>query len=102
MTATQAPAGGMTSKVNGQWYEGGEFMPVHGLFCGKSGAKRAAKWEQAKTSGIAVDLGGSQMYEVREYAGNGVWVVRGVAIADGETSAASAFVAKTKLYAKKI
>lgn len=31
----KAPAGGMASQVNGQWYEGGEFMPVHGLFCGK-------------------------------------------------------------------
>jgi hypothetical protein len=31
----KAPAGGMASAVNGQWYEGGEFMPDHGKCCGK-------------------------------------------------------------------
>jgi hypothetical protein len=34
MNASKAPAGGMTSKVNGQFYEGGEFMPVTGEYCG--------------------------------------------------------------------
>lgn len=32
----QAPAGGHVSPVNGQFYEGGQFMPDHGLFCGMS------------------------------------------------------------------
>lgn len=36
MNATnKAPAGGMTSVVNGSFYNGGEFMPDHGKFCGK-------------------------------------------------------------------
>ena len=30
MTATKAPAGGLVSPVNNQYYAGGEFMPVHG------------------------------------------------------------------------
>jgi hypothetical protein len=33
--AGKAPAGGMVSAVNGQWYNGGEFTPDHGKFCGK-------------------------------------------------------------------
>jgi hypothetical protein len=33
--ANRAPAGGLTSAVNGQRYEGGEFTPDHGKFCGK-------------------------------------------------------------------
>jgi hypothetical protein len=31
----KAPTGGMTSAVNGQFYEGGEFMPDHGHYCGR-------------------------------------------------------------------
>jgi hypothetical protein len=31
----KAPAGGLVSRVNGQFYEGGEFMPDHGKCCGK-------------------------------------------------------------------
>jgi hypothetical protein len=40
----KAPAGGMTSSVNGQRYEGGEFMPEHGYYCGK-GKNRATREE---------------------------------------------------------
>lgn len=35
----RAPEGGMVSAVNGQRYEGGEFMPEHGLYCGLGGAR---------------------------------------------------------------
>ena len=34
MNVAKASAGGMTSRVNGQWYDGGEFMPVTGEYCG--------------------------------------------------------------------
>lgn len=30
----KAPAGGMLSVVNNQFYSGGEFMPITGEFCG--------------------------------------------------------------------
>lgn len=40
----QAPKGGAESRVNGQWYEGGQFMPETGEFCGaRKQAKRFAK-----------------------------------------------------------
>lgn len=45
----KAPTGGAVSHVNGQFYEGGEFMPVHGKFCGK-GRNRIAESELAKFS----------------------------------------------------
>lgn len=38
----KAPIGGTASVVNGQWYEGGEFMPEHGLFCGRGKNRIAA------------------------------------------------------------
>lgn len=41
--SNKAPQGGMTSAVNGQWYEGGEFMPIHGQFCGKGRNKVTAE-----------------------------------------------------------
>lgn len=31
----QAPIGGIVSCVNGQFYDGGRFIPDHGKFCGK-------------------------------------------------------------------
>lgn len=31
----KAPKGGITSMVNGQYYEGGQFTPDHGKYCGK-------------------------------------------------------------------
>ena len=45
MTQAKAPSGGAISNVNGQFYEGGEFMPESGMFCGAK--KQARKW--AKT-----------------------------------------------------
>lgn len=38
----RAPRGGSVSPVNGQRYEGGEFMPDHGLFAGQL-KRRAAR-----------------------------------------------------------
>jgi hypothetical protein len=35
MATSRAPRGGVVSAVNGQFYEGGEFTPDHGLYCGK-------------------------------------------------------------------
>jgi hypothetical protein len=45
----KAPAGGMTSAVNGNWYEGGQFTPDHGKCCGK-GKNRvtAARFDQVR------------------------------------------------------
>lgn len=40
----KAPIGGIVSQVNGQFYNGGEFVPETGLYCGK-GKNRVAKPE---------------------------------------------------------
>jgi hypothetical protein len=102
MTISKAPSGGMASKVNGQWYEGGEFMPLHGLFCGAAGAKRAATWKKAEKSNRAKDLGGSKMYRVSVPVGGGVWNILGYAIADDAKTAAAAFTAPCKIYAFQV
>jgi hypothetical protein len=34
MTTAKAPRGGIVSHVNGQFYEGGEFIPDTGRYCG--------------------------------------------------------------------
>lgn len=61
----QAPAGGAVSSVNGEFYEGGEFMPITGEFCG---AKRDAKKKADKFTGnwaeIAVSRMGSVMVRI--------------------------------------
>ena len=41
--SSKAPVGGMVSNVNGQFYTGGEFMPVTGEFCGTGKHKIEAK-----------------------------------------------------------
>ena len=92
----------MTSKVNGQFYDGGEFMPVSGLFCGKSGAKRAVKWQKATQANKTKDLGGDKMFEVTEYIGGGVFQILGYAIANTHAEAEAAFIGKSKTYAKKV
>lgn len=47
MDIIQAPAGGAISPVNRQFYEGGQFMPDTGLFCGiKKKARRFARVDQ--------------------------------------------------------
>lgn len=87
MMTLKAPAGGLVSPVNGQFYNGGEFIPDTGLFCGKKGAKRREKVEKATARGRYFDLGGSRLFEVLRYAGNGVHDVLGIALADTHNAA---------------
>lgn len=96
----QAPAGGIVSSVNGQFYKGGEFTPEHGLFCGKKGAARKTKWEKFAAIGRTVDLGGTNFYEVCSGGSGGVWYTIGCVIANTEKEARSAFVGATSV--KKI
>ena len=49
----KAPAGGAVSKVNGQEYKGGEFMPVTGEYCGQ-GRNRVSKSMLAAANAGAV------------------------------------------------
>lgn len=84
----RAPAGGIVSMVNDKYYVGGQFLPEHGLFCGKSGAKRKALWDRVSTK---VDLGGNSLYEVYAKGISGDSVLLGVAIADSREQAAAAF-----------
>lgn len=100
----KAPKGGLTSRVNGQRYEGGEFMPEHGLFCGKKGAARKTKWEKAATLGRTVDLGGAKMFEVyeRDLKASHVSYVCGMVICDTERQAREAFGGACNLWAQQI
>ena len=102
MNIAKAPVGGLVSKVNGQFYEGGEFMPISGLFCGKKGQSHKKKWDIYAKRGKSIDLGGSQLFEVIEYAGGGVWDIKGYAICDDKSEAIAQFTGKTKLYAKSV
>lgn len=86
----RAPAGGTISIINDKHYEGGQFVPEHGLFCGKAGAKRKSLWERA---GAKADLGGSNLFELVVHRGSGEWVTVGFAIADNREEAAAAFQA---------
>jgi hypothetical protein len=66
-----APAGGMVSKVNGQFYEGGEFMPTNGLYCGRVGAKRKKTVETYLNIGrvFGDESTATRVYIVERYAG---------------------------------
>jgi hypothetical protein len=77
----KAPKGGLVSRVNGQFYEGGEFIPDHGLFCGKKGAVRRKKVDAATARGRYYDLGGSSLFEILKQDG-GSWLNLGIALAD--------------------
>ena len=88
----RAPAGGTISIINDKHYEGGQFVPEHGLFCGKAGAKRKALWDRTAPS-MKADLGGSAMYELVVHRGGGEWVMVGLAIAEDGEQAAEAFQA---------
>ena len=59
MTTLKAPAGGLVSPVNNQFYAGGEFMPVHG----KSTATVASVVKSIKT-GLPVYGSGKYIYDV--------------------------------------
>lgn len=89
----RAPAGGTISIINDKHYEGGQFVPEHGLFCGKAGAKRKALWDRA---GVKADLGGSNLFELVVYRGGGDWITVGFAIAEDSALAVAAFQPKHK------
>jgi hypothetical protein len=91
----RAPAGGTVSIVNDKHYVGGQFLPEHGLFCGKKGAKRLNLWNSV-ADGLKVNLGGRAMYELMIYEGNGDWRRVGVAIADTAEQARLSFQPKYK------
>lgn len=86
----RAPAGGIVSMVNDKHYVGGQFLPEHGLFCGKGGAKRKATWDRFSDDSKR-DLGGGKLYEVEYNYAPGNWCVIGLAIADSCQQAAAAF-----------
>ena len=86
-TTSKAPAGGLISTTNGQFYTGGQFMPNTGAFCGKSGQKRKAKWESFSAKSLAFDLGGPKMMQVCEYVSPGVWSVLCVVLCNSEKEA---------------
>lgn len=88
----RAPAGGTISIINDKHYEGGQFVPEHGLFCGRAGAKRKAIWDRA-SAGMKADLGGSNLFELAVHHAGGEWVTVGFAIADNREQAAAAFQA---------
>lgn len=101
---SKAPAGGMASNVNGNWYEGGQFMPEHGLFCGKKGPARKAKWDKFEARGRTITLAGSNIYEVSEYRHGSFWLYVMV-ICDTHTEAERAVKEKfglTNASAKRI
>ena len=102
MSTLQAPTGGAISIVNGARYEGGQFMPLTGLFCGKKGQKRQQKWEKAVAIGKAKDLGGSKMFQVREYVGGGVWDNVCLVIADSEKQIRATMETTKRLYATEV
>ena len=71
MTATnKAPAGGITSAVNGVRYEGGQFTPETGIYCGRSGAKRRKAVERFTPAGrVYGSPDAGRLFEVERRAG---------------------------------
>jgi hypothetical protein len=88
----RAPSGGTISIINDKHYVGGQFVPEHGLFCGKGGAKRKLLWDRT-AEGMKVYLGGTKMYELVVHRGGGEWMTLGLAIAESGEQAAAAFQA---------
>lgn len=79
---SKAPAGGMTSAVNGQRYEGGEFMPDHGKFCGR-GRNRVSMARFVEVAAIVAAAGKVLIFEestgdfrVMYPSGNGMFRAR--------------------------
>ncbi len=107
----RAPKGGITAQINGQRYEGGEFLPEHGLFCGKAGAKRAKRRDQAKARGRYVEMVspeavGAAMFQVYERDADPirchVSYAVGVVVALTEAEARTAFGGRPRLWAEKV
>lgn len=89
-TTSKAPVGGIVSRVNGQFYAGGEFIPETGAYCGRSGAKRRKAVERFTPAGrVYGSEGVGRLWEV-ERRGGFPWV--GVAWA-ADRAAAVALVA---------
>jgi hypothetical protein len=66
----KAPAGGIVSRVNGQFYNGGEFIPDTGVYCGKSGAKRRKMVERFTPAGrVFGSPDAGRLFEVERRAG---------------------------------
>lgn len=62
--STKAPKGGIVSPVNGQFYEGGEFTPDHGKFCGK-GRNAITKARHDEIFARAQSQGWTFVYDAR-------------------------------------
>jgi len=86
----RAPSGGTISVINDKHYAGGQFVPEHGLFCGKAGAKRKSLWDRT-APGMKAELGGSVLFELVVHAGGGEFKTVGLAIAESGEQAAAAF-----------
>ncbi|HVL13590.1 MAG TPA: hypothetical protein VM529_13565 [Gemmata sp.] len=88
----KAPAGGLVSAVNGQFYEGGQFVPEHGLYCGRSGAKRRKAVERSRGVGRVYgdEATAAKVFEV-ERRGGFPWA--GVAFADSAAHAVAVVAA---------
>jgi hypothetical protein len=105
----KAPAGGMVSGVNGQFYNGGEFVPDTGLYCGKTGAKRAAKRDRAITLGRYIEVVGpesvgAKFFEVSqsEAGVSHIHYAIGIVVARNNVEAQNAFPGKLRLTTKQI
>ena len=98
MMSLQAPVGGHVSIVNGQFYKGGQFVPDHGLFCGKAGKKRQQIWNKWPESS-RVDAGGQDLYEIQVREFSAVELIReysvGMATGNNADEALAAFCEKT-------
>ena len=101
MSGYRAPVGGCVSRVNGEFYNGGEFMPDHGLFCGKAGAKRKQVWDKYGDD-RKVNCGGQSLFVVVLVELSGIGDRRscniGAALADSREQAVAAFMAHTGWY----
>jgi hypothetical protein len=59
----RAPVNGICSEVNRQEYKGGQFLPIHGVFCGQKGKTRQRVWSRYPEY-MRIDAGGRKVYEV--------------------------------------
>lgn len=71
---SKAPTGGTTSPINGQFYDGGQFIPDHGAYCGK-GKNRVTREEFNRVAALVESTGNTLEY--RETTGEFVVVIPG-------------------------
>lgn len=86
----QAPAGGAISPVNNQFYEGGQFIPDTGLYCGLGKKARRHRHIDRNWSDIVIT---QTLFVYARYAGSGYekYLVKSPF---GSIEEASAFVAE--------